>query len=125
MARKVRGAGGISEVTLPGGWVLAEGDIVVISDAEWEIIFANPDLSLRVDDLGTTTDPVATVPSWRDIQRQTSGGSTGLEAQINTVSADLAEHEVQTFDVHGIPDTSDIAKDDIPSLTLIFENGLV
>lgn len=165
MARRVRGAGGISEVTLPGGWVLAEGDIVVIPDDEWTKITETPSLSLRVDDLGSTIDAVDPVPTWRDIQRKTSTGDIGLEAQIDTVAEDLATHEAdttsvhgipdtslletivgaqskadaalatadshlslhaaQTTNVHGIPDTSNLAEDDIPSLTLIFENGLI
>lgn len=165
MARRVRGAGGISEVTLPEGWVLAEGDTVVISDAEWDQIAKDPALSLRVDDLGSTTDAVDPVPTWRDIQRKTSTGDIGLEAQIDAVATDLATHEGDTTDVHGIPDTSlletiagaqskadtalatadanlslhaaqttnvhgiadtsNLAEDDIPSLTLIFENGLI
>lgn len=165
MSRRVQAVAGVAGLVLPRGWVLDGGDTVVIPDAEWDEVRVDVEALGHLNDLGATSDPPDPVPTFRDIQRAVSGGSTGLEAQIDAVEASLVAHStdttgvhgiddtslletkagaqakadgalssaqsytdlhaIQTLNVHGIQDTSNLAPDDMPDLTLIYENGLV
>lgn len=106
MSRRVRGASGVSGLTLPGGWVLDDGDIVVVSDEEWDKITGDLTIVGLIDDLGTTTEIPDPVPTWRDIQRTVSQGNAGLEAEIEVLETVVTDHLADTINVHGIPDTS-------------------
>lgn len=102
MPRRVRGGASYFGTALPEGWVLNPGDTVVVSDAEWTEI-VNRGLTLLLDDLGSTTDPVDVAPSYRDIQR------TVVDVQNTdptSVADELHAHEAATTNVHGIADTS-------------------
>lgn len=106
MPRRVQAIPGTKGLVLPRGWVLNGGDSVVIPDDEWAGIIQGGETLGRLDDLGYTSAAPDPVPTMRDIQRAVSGGSTGLEAQINAVEADLSSHALATTNVHGISDTA-------------------
>lgn len=125
MARRIQAFDGVENLALPGGWHLDEGDEVVIPDEEWEQITDQEDLLLYLVDLGETTDFPDPVPSFRDMQRTTAGGSEGLAAQVEALEVFLSAHLADTTDVHGIIDTANLAPNDMPDLTLIYENGLL
>jgi hypothetical protein len=95
----------VAGVALPNGWVLDAGDEVVIPDTEWTLVEDTPDLLDQLLDLGTTTDLPPSPPSWRDIQRQVGGGTSG---SVDDVAAALGAHIADTTDVHGISDTADL-----------------
>lgn len=68
MARQIQIVADLLGIQLPGGWILNGGDVVVVSDDEWDQIDTDEYLSARVIDQGTTTAAVMVVPTWRDLQ---------------------------------------------------------
>lgn len=106
MSHRVQAVAGVRGLTLPGGWALNGGDTVVVSDDEWAQIRSDVETLGRLVDLGSTTDLPDPVPTWRDIQRTTAAGPTGLEAEVDALSAAFGAHEAATTGVHGIDDTS-------------------
>lgn len=106
MSRRVQAVTGVRGLTLPNGWELDGGDEVVVSDSVWAQIEADVETLGRLSDLGTTTDLPDEVPTWRDIQRATAGGSTGLEDEVDALNTALGAHIADTTGVHGIGDTA-------------------
>lgn len=106
MSHRVQAVTGVRGLTLPGGWELNGGDTVVVSDTEWTQIASDVETLGRLVDLGSTTDLPDPVPTWRDIQRATAAGPTGLEAEVAALNAELGAHEARTTSVHGIDDTA-------------------
>lgn len=95
MSRRVQAADGVQGLLLPNGWTLDAGDTVVITDEVWTQIQSDPETLGDLVDLGSTADPANTLPTWADIQRTLTGEEESLD-----------EHEVDTTDVHGIPNTA-------------------
>ena len=77
MARLVEAVAGVTEVALPGGWVLDGGDQIVIPDAEWKKCLKDEYLSAVLIDGGPTTDPAPEAPNYRDFQRMVLSGGGG------------------------------------------------
>lgn len=82
----------------------------------------SPEVQVREKDLGTD---LLLVTSSGPPGPQGKQGPPGPAGDASAVEIDLANHLGQTTNVHGIADTSQLVIDDIPTLTLIFENGLI
>lgn len=96
-------------VSLPDGWVLNGGDVVVISDETWTRVTEDDETLGRLLDLGYTSEVADPVPTWRDIQQtvvNAGPGGTYLQSEIDTLNSELGAHEAATTSVHGIADTS-------------------
>ena len=106
MPRRVQAVSGVKGLTLPGGWALNGGDMVVIPDEEWDQIVAGVETLGHLIDLGDTADAPDPVPTFRDFQRAVAGGPTGLEAEVDALDAALSAHVADTTGVHGVVDTS-------------------
>lgn len=96
MARSVQAIPGIRGLVLPGGWVLDGGDIVVVSDDEWAEIQEDGETLGRLLDLGLPAP---------EVDQPEGPAPTMRDLQRGTGGATGVE--------------------DLPSLTLLFENGLV
>lgn len=107
MSRRVAAAAGEQGVRLPGGWVIDDGDEVVIPDIEWDAITVNSDLLLRLEDLGSTNAVPTPVPSYRDLQRALGGASSpvSIENRLSDLESSFNAHSVDRTGVHGIDDT--------------------
>ena len=66
---RIRAADDSKGVTLPNGWALEAGDVLVVSDATWNTIEADDRLMTNVTLVESTSEAPTPVPSWRDIQR--------------------------------------------------------
>lgn len=107
MSRRVAAAAGEQGVRLPGGWVIDDGDEVVIPDTEWDTITTDAALLLRLEDLGVTSTVPTPVPSYRDLQRALGGASSpvSIENRLTDLESDFNAHSVDRTGVHGIDDT--------------------
>lgn len=68
MSRKITALAGVVSLPLPNGLNISTTDTVVVTDAVWKQILADDRVAANVKDLGSTSDPVTPVPTFRDMQ---------------------------------------------------------